>query len=71
MRFLGWEQGIAPPALRNLFDDFCDSSVLGMRQVFPPFNWNDRVKGLRLVFLSLMRTFPLFLLEPSTPFTKN
>jgi hypothetical protein len=33
MRFLGWEQGVAPPSLRNLFDDFCDSSVLGMRQV--------------------------------------
>lgn len=31
MRFLGWEQGVAPPSLRHLFDDFCDSSVLGMR----------------------------------------
>ena len=34
MRFLGWEEGVAPPSLRDLFDDFCDSSVLGMRQVF-------------------------------------
>jgi len=34
MKFLGWEEGVAPPSLRNLFDDFCDSSVLGMRQVF-------------------------------------
>jgi len=35
MKFLGWEQGIAPPSLRNLFDDFCDSSVLGMRKPEP------------------------------------
>jgi len=37
MRFLGWEQGIAPPSLVNLFDDFCDSSVLGMRKPDPEF----------------------------------
>jgi hypothetical protein len=36
MRFLGWEEGVAPPSLRNLFDDFCDSSVFGMRQVRRP-----------------------------------
>jgi hypothetical protein len=71
MRFLGWEQGIAPPSLRDLFDDFCDSSVLGMRQVFYSFNWNDRVKALRLERPGLIRTLPLFLLEPPTPFTKN
>ena len=39
MKFLGWEQGVAPPSLRSLFDDFCDSSVLGMRQVLSTFNW--------------------------------
>ncbi|KAF9648067.1 HAD-like protein [Thelephora ganbajun] len=37
MKFLGWEQGITPPSLRNLFDDFCDSSVLGMRKPEPEF----------------------------------
>ncbi len=29
--FLGWSEGIVPPSLRALFDDFCDSSTLGMR----------------------------------------
>jgi len=30
--FLGWgEDGPTPPHLRALFDDFCDSSTLGMR----------------------------------------
>lgn len=37
MKFLGWEEGVAPPSLRNLFDDFCDSSVLGMRKPDPEF----------------------------------
>jgi len=37
IKFLGWEQGVAPPSLRNLFDDFCDSSVLGMRKPEPEF----------------------------------
>lgn len=32
--FLGWEDGgVTPPYLRALFDDFCDSSTLGMRYV--------------------------------------
>lgn len=34
LAFLGWEQGPAPPKLRILFDDFCDSSTLGMRCVY-------------------------------------
>ena len=29
--FLGWHEGATPPRLRALFDDFCDSSTLGMR----------------------------------------
>jgi hypothetical protein len=29
--FLGWVQGATPEHLTNLFDDFCDSSTLGMR----------------------------------------
>ena len=31
LTFLGWEQGTTPKQLRELFDDFCDSSELGMR----------------------------------------
>ena len=31
LAFLGWKDGPASPRLRALFDDFCDSSVLGMR----------------------------------------
>jgi len=29
--FLGWEEGPTPNHLRQLFDDYCDSSNLGMR----------------------------------------
>lgn len=33
-RFLGWDDnGVTPTHLRELFDDFCDSSSLGMRFV--------------------------------------
>lgn len=31
-KFLGWEDGPTPDSLRSLFDDFCDSSTLGMRK---------------------------------------
>jgi len=31
-RFLGWDDGATPTHLRELFDDFCDSSSLGMRK---------------------------------------
>lgn len=31
LRFLGWDKGVIPSHLVELFDDFCDSSVLGMR----------------------------------------
>ncbi|KAI0709078.1 HAD-like domain-containing protein [Earliella scabrosa] len=33
--FLGWHEGATPPRLRALFDDFCDSSTLGMRKPEP------------------------------------
>ncbi|KAI0748009.1 HAD-like protein [Daedaleopsis nitida] len=33
--FLGWRNGATPPRLRALFDDFCDSSTLGMRKPEP------------------------------------
>lgn len=36
--FLGWgDGGAAPPHLRALFDDFCDSSTFGMRKPEPEF----------------------------------
>jgi len=35
--FLGWEDGATPNQLRELFDDFCDSSQLGMRKPEPEF----------------------------------
>ena len=35
MVFLGWQDGAVPARLRNMFDDFCDSSELGMRSVVP------------------------------------
>lgn len=31
LEFLGWSEGATPSHLRDLFDDFCDSSTLGMR----------------------------------------
>ncbi|KAF6765049.1 HAD-like domain-containing protein [Ephemerocybe angulata] len=35
--FLGWNEGVIPSHLRDLFDDFCDSSALGMRKPEPEF----------------------------------
>ncbi|KZT11410.1 HAD-like protein [Laetiporus sulphureus 93-53] len=35
LAFLGWKEGPTPPRLRALFDDFCDSSALGMRKPDP------------------------------------
>ncbi|KAF5386748.1 hypothetical protein D9615_001649 [Tricholomella constricta] len=35
--FLGWDEGATPDHLRSLFDDFCDSSTLGMRKPEPEF----------------------------------
>ncbi|KAF9052694.1 epoxide hydrolase [Panaeolus papilionaceus] len=32
MEYLGWDQGAVPQELKSLFDDFCDSSSLGMRK---------------------------------------
>ncbi|KAG6874280.1 hypothetical protein C0995_001505 [Termitomyces sp. Mi166 len=36
-KFLGWGDGATPSHLRALFDDFCDSSTLGMRKPEPEF----------------------------------
>ena len=33
--FLGWQDGAVPARIRTMFDDFCDSSELGMRYVVP------------------------------------
>ncbi|KAH6918734.1 HAD-like domain-containing protein [Coprinopsis sp. MPI-PUGE-AT-0042] len=35
--FLGWSEGATPNHLLQLFDDFCDSSALGMRKPEPQF----------------------------------
>lgn len=35
--FLGWTEGAIPTHLLTLFDDFCDSSRLGMRKPEPEF----------------------------------
>jgi len=32
LRFLGWENGVVPSPIRGLFDDFVDSSEVGMRK---------------------------------------
>ena len=33
LRFLGWDEGAVPAKLRAMFDDFVDSSEVGMRYV--------------------------------------
>jgi len=35
LQFLGWHDGAVPSHLRDLFDDFCDSSTLGVRKPDP------------------------------------
>ncbi|PPQ99122.1 hypothetical protein CVT26_014372 [Gymnopilus dilepis] len=35
--FLGWTEGTIPSHLLDLFDDFCDSSVCGLRKPDPEF----------------------------------
>ncbi|KAF8509547.1 epoxide hydrolase [Gautieria morchelliformis] len=37
LEFLGWQEGPTPFKLRALFDDFCDSSTLGLRKPDPAF----------------------------------
>ncbi|KAL4250409.1 Acyl-CoA dehydrogenase 10-like protein [Abortiporus biennis] len=37
LAFLGWQEGVTPLKLRSMFDDFCDSSALGMRKPEPEF----------------------------------
>ncbi|PAV23609.1 HAD [Pyrrhoderma noxium] len=55
LAFLGWSEGATPPKLRALFDDFCDSSELGMRKPDPEFYLlackRNRVQPQDCVFL--------------------
>jgi hypothetical protein len=37
LEFLGWQDGATPLKMRELFDDFCDSSTLGLRKPDPAF----------------------------------
>jgi len=59
MKALGWDQGAAPPRLRSLFDDFCDSSVMGMRKPEPEFYLlackRNKVNPNECVFLDDLR----------------
>ncbi|KAA1474868.1 HAD-like protein [Dentipellis sp. KUC8613] len=54
-KFLGWDQGVVPPKLRELFDDFVDSSIVGMRKPEPEFYLyackRNNVKPEAVVFL--------------------
>ena len=36
MKLLGWDEGAVPTSLRAMFDDFVDSSEVGMRYVLRP-----------------------------------
>lgn len=55
LRFLGWDEGVIPDHLRNLFDDFCDSSALGMRKPEPEFYLaaceRSNIKPFEAIFL--------------------
>jgi len=59
IKSLGWHQGVAPPQLTNLFDDFCDSSLVGMRKPEPEFYLaacrRNRVHPRECVFLDDLR----------------
>jgi len=37
LEFLGWQEGAVTSELRELFDDFCDSSTYGLRKPDPAF----------------------------------
>ena len=37
LEFLGWTEGAVPQTLKDLFDDFIDSSQVGMRKPEPEF----------------------------------
>lgn len=37
LEFLGWQEGPVTSQLRELFDDFCDSSTCGLRKPDPAF----------------------------------
>uniref|UniRef100_A0A8H7Y5Y2 Uncharacterized protein n=1 Tax=Psilocybe cubensis TaxID=181762 RepID=A0A8H7Y5Y2_PSICU len=55
LEYLGWGDGATPSHLLSLFDDFCDSSTLGMRKPEPEFYLlacrRNGVKPFEAVFL--------------------
>jgi len=56
LAFLGWDaNGVVPHHIKELFNDFCDSSVLGMRKPEPEFYLTacrrNNVKPDEVVFL--------------------
>ncbi|TEB35958.1 HAD-like protein [Coprinellus micaceus] len=55
LNFLGWGEGVIPDHLRDLFDDFCDSSALGMRKPEPEFYLvacrRNKIKPTEAIFL--------------------
>jgi len=57
--FLGWEGGPIPNHLRQLFDDFCDSSNYGMRKPDPRFYLlaceRNNIKPSEAIFLDDIR----------------
>lgn len=46
LKFLGWTNGAVPPGLRALFDDFVDSSEIGMRYVHGNRPYHEILGGL-------------------------
>ncbi|KAJ3534601.1 hypothetical protein NMY22_g6858 [Coprinellus aureogranulatus] len=55
LEFLGWKEGPVPRHLTDLFDDFCDSSALGMRKPEPAFYLaaceRNNIKPTEAIFL--------------------
>ena len=57
LEFLGWHEGAVPPRVVELFDDFCDSSTLGMRSVFCHSSGRSPFVAFLLTSLSLRTPF--------------
>ncbi|GJJ12262.1 hypothetical protein Clacol_006503 [Clathrus columnatus] len=55
LEFLGWQEGAVTSELRELFDDFCDSSTYGLRKPDPAFYLlaceRNNIKPSEAVFL--------------------
>jgi hypothetical protein len=57
IEFLGWQEGVVPPRLRELFDDFCDSSEFGTRygSIPPVASHNNKIFGKENLNTSFMK----------------